>query len=187
MTAVTARVAGVSQVMVVSPSTHPIMLAAAWVAGADSFFHAGGAHAVAAAAYGTETIIPVDIIVGPGNKWVTAAKQLVSGSVAIDMLAGPSELVVLADESANPAVVAADLLGQAEHDPDAIPILVTCSEALILSVEIELESQLPKLSTEAIARESLTNGGSILCPTMTEAIQMVNAIGPEHLELQDQG
>lgn len=184
MTAITARVAGVKHVMVVSPSTHDIMLAAAWVADADAFLHAGGAHAVAAVAYGTETIAPVDIIVGPGNRWVTAAKQLVSGIVAIDMLAGPSELVVLADESANPTVVAADLLGQAEHDPDAIPSLVTTSEKLVSAVETELERQLPLLSTEAIAREALKNGGSILCESMAEAIEVVNRIGPEHLELQ---
>ncbi|MGC6509544.1 MAG: histidinol dehydrogenase [Myxococcota bacterium] len=184
MTAVTAKVAGVEHVMLVSPSAHKIMLAAAWVADADSFLYAGGAHAVAAAAYGTQTIVPVDIIVGPGNKWVTAAKQLVSGTVAIDMLAGPSELVVLADHTANPAIIAADLLGQAEHDPDAIPILVTCSNALINAVEKELDTQLTKLSTAAIARISLTNGGSILCSTMKKAIQMVNDIGPEHLELQ---
>ena len=125
MTACTARAAGVSEVWVVTPSTDPVMLGAAYVAEADGILLAGGAHAVAAVAYGTESVPAVDVIVGPGNRWVTAAKQIVSGMVGIDMLAGPSELVVLASPDASPALIAADLIAQAEHDEDAIPTLVT--------------------------------------------------------------
>ncbi|MFI4892712.1 MAG: histidinol dehydrogenase, partial [Phycisphaerales bacterium JB058] len=130
MTAMTARVAGCKRVVVASPSSDPVMLAAAAIAGADEFLAVGGAHAVAALAFGFEGFASCDVIVGPGNKWVTAAKHLVSDRVGIDMLAGPSELLILADESANPRVVAADLLAQAEHDDDAVPMLVTTSTEL---------------------------------------------------------
>jgi phosphoribosyl-ATP pyrophosphohydrolase/phosphoribosyl-AMP cyclohydrolase/histidinol dehydrogenase len=131
MTAVTARVAGVAHVIVASPRPAPVTLAAAHVADADALLCVGGAHAIAALAFGAGPVPACDVIVGPGNRWVTAAKQLVSGQVGIDMLAGPSELVVLADDSADPETVAADLLAQAEHDPDALPILVTTSDPLI--------------------------------------------------------
>ena len=120
MTAVTARAAGVKTVILASPRPSPVTLAAAAVADADMLLAAGGAQAVAALAYGAGPVPPSDVVVGPGNRWVTAAKQIVAGSVAIDMLAGPSELVVLADASAEPALVAADLLAQAEHDPEAL-------------------------------------------------------------------
>ena len=183
MTAVTAKVADVADVVVVTPSRHDVMLGAAYVAGADSLLHCGGAHAVAAVAYGTESIEAADVIVGPGNRWVTAAKYLVSGIVGIDMLAGPSELVVVADESADACLVASDLLAQAEHDPDARPILVTTSETLIDCVELELERQLKTLDTRHIAEQSLSNGAAILCQTEDEAIEVTNALAPEHLEL----
>ena len=125
----------------------------------------------------------MDVIVGPGNRWVTAAKYLVSGIVGIDMLAGPSELVVVADESADACLVASDLLAQAEHDPDARPILVTTSETLIDCVELEIERQLKTLDTRHIAEQSLENGAAILCQTEDEAIEVTNALAPEHLEL----
>ena len=184
MTAITARAAGVREVWVISPSSDDIMLAAASIAGADGLIWAGGAHGIAAAAYGTQTVSAVDIIVGPGNRWVTAAKKLVSGQVGIDMLAGPSELVVMADESADPTWVAADLLAQAEHDPDAVPILVTTSAGVVSAVRGELERQLKELDTAAIAAHSIRHGASIVCGDWDEAVATVNAIGPEHLEVQ---
>ena len=184
MTAVTARTAGVREVWVISPSRDDIMLAAASIAGADGLIWAGGAHGIAAAAYGTQTVPAVDIIVGPGNRWVTAAKKLVSGQVGIDMLAGPSELVVMADESANPEWVAADLLAQAEHDTDAVPILVTTNPAVVAAVRDELERQLKELDTAGIAAHAIKHGASIVCRDWDEAVSTVNGIGPEHLEVQ---
>ena len=128
--------------------------------------------------------VPVDIIVGPGNLYVTAAKQIVSGKVRIDMLAGPSELVVLADNSANPAVVASDLIAQAEHDPEARPILVSDSDDLITSVNKELYLQLETLSTRSIAFESITqNGLAVKCETIEVGIEVCNRLAPEHLEI----
>ena len=139
MTAVTARAAGVGEVIVATPRPTDVTLAAAALAGADAVLAVGGAQAIGALAYGMDGLPAVDVVVGPGNKWVTAAKQLVSGRVRIDMLAGPSELVVLADDQADPAVIAADLLAQAEHDTDAIPVLVTPSETLAMRTAAELE------------------------------------------------
>ncbi|MEJ2188110.1 MAG: histidinol dehydrogenase, partial [Acidobacteriota bacterium] len=158
MTAVTARTAGVESVVVASPRPGPLMLAAAAVADADAVLAVGGAQAVAALAYGFEGFEGCDVVVGPGNRWVTAAKQLVSGTVGIDMLAGPSELVVLADDGADPTIVAADLLAQAEHDPDALPVLVTPSPTLAARVDHEIERQLDDLSTRdvAVARSGVT-------------------------------
>ena len=184
MTAVTARAAGCERVVVATPSRDPIMLAAASIAGADGVLNCGGAHAIAALAYGIPGLLdPVDVIAGPGNRWVTAAKKLVTGAVAIDMLAGPSELVVLADDGADAAIVAADLLAQAEHDDDAVPILVTTSAALVERVEDELSAQLASLPTGATARQALRNGFACLCPTLDEAIDATNRIAPEHLEI----
>jgi phosphoribosyl-ATP pyrophosphohydrolase/phosphoribosyl-AMP cyclohydrolase/histidinol dehydrogenase len=171
-------------VWVISPSRDDIMLAAASIAGADGLIWAGGAHGIAAAAYGTQTVPAVDIIVGPGNRWVTAAKKLVSGQVGIDMLAGPSELVVMADESADPQWVAADLLAQAEHDTDAVPILVTTNPAVVAAVRDELERQLKELDTAGIAAHAIKHGASIVCRDWDEAVSTVNGIGPEHLEVQ---
>ena len=183
MTAVTARVAGVDQVWVASPKPTMFSMAAAKIAGADGLIAAGGAQGIAALAFGAGPVPPCDTVVGPGNQYVTAAKQLVSGSVAIDMLAGPSELTVLADDSATPGTVAADLLAQAEHDPDAVPILVTTSEALIDAVEQELRRRLSDLPTEQIARLALRNGCAVLTATMNEAIEVCDLLAPEHLEL----
>ena len=183
MTAITARVAGVGEVWVTSPRPVPITLAAAYYSGADGFAAVGGAQAVAAFAYGAGKIPACDIIVGPGNKYVTAAKKLVSGHVAIDMLAGPSELTVLADDTANPATVAADLLAQAEHDVVAVPILVTTSEGLIDKVNGELESQLAELTTFETASESLKNGFAVHVESVEEGVAICNQLGPEHLEI----
>ncbi len=184
MTAVTARVAGVTEVWVASPKPGPITLAAAAVAKADNFLNVGGAQAIAALAYGAGPVPPCDAVVGPGNRFVTAAKQLVSGRVAIDMLAGPSELTVLADASADPATIAADLLAQAEHDPDAVPNLVTTSEQLIKDVNGELARQLADLPTAETAGAALKNGFAVLAPDQDTALEVCNSIAPEHLELQ---
>ena len=183
MTVVTARVAGVRSVWVASPSPAPITLAAAAVAGADGVLAAGGAHAIAALAFGVGPIPPSDVVVGPGNLYVTAAKQLLAGEVEIDMLAGPSELVVVADASADPAWVAADLLAQAEHDPDAVPILISIDAELPSWVEREIERQLEDLPTASTARAALANGGVILCETEEDACLACDTIAPEHLHL----
>jgi len=183
MTAVTARVAGVKSVWVASPRPGPETLAAAHIAGADGVLALGGAQAIAALAYGTEIVPASDVIVGPGNRWVTAAKKLVAGDVAIDMLAGPSELVVLADGTADPALVAADLLAQAEHDPDAFPALVTVDEQLPARVELELEKQIADLLTAHTARAALRNGFAVVAPDWDAAANICNKLAPEHLEL----
>jgi len=183
MTAVTAKVAGVREVWVASPKPARLVLAAAAVAGADAVLAVGGAQAIAALAYGAGPIPACDVVVGPGNRFVTAAKQLVSGTVGIDMLAGPSELVVFADASADPGLVAADLLAQAEHDPEALPVLVTLDPRLPARVEAELHRQLADLPTAAVARAALGNGGVVLVATVHEGIAVCDAIAPEHLQL----
>ncbi len=183
MTAVTARVAGVREVWVASPRPTTVTLAAAGIAGADALLAAGGAQAIAALAYGAGPVPACDVVVGPGNRWVTAAKQLVAGCVAIDMLAGPSELVVLADRSADAGLVAADLLAQAEHDPSALPVLVTTDAALAEAVERELARQLGELPTAAIARAALANGFVVVCRDLGEALGVCDRLAPEHLEL----
>ena len=183
MTAVTAKVAGVESVVVASPRPALVTLAAAAVAGADAVLAVGGAHAVAAMAYGFEGFQPCDVVVGPGNRWVTAAKQLVSSSVGIDILAGPSELVVLADETACAVTVAADLLAQAEHDPEALPVLVTTSEALAEAVEAELDRQLVDLPTRRVAGVALENGSIVLVPHTDAAVQVCDRLAPEHLQI----
>lgn len=184
MTAVTARVAGVREVWVASPKPAPLTLAAAAVAGVDGLLAAGGPHAIAALAYGAGPIAPCDVIVGPGNRYVTAAKQLVAGSTAIDLLAGPSELTVLADGAADPERVAADLLAQAEHDPAAIPLLVTTDPGLAERVERELERRLGDLATADVARAALANGGVIVVANVDEGIAVCDAFAPEHLQLE---
>jgi phosphoribosyl-ATP pyrophosphohydrolase/phosphoribosyl-AMP cyclohydrolase/histidinol dehydrogenase len=183
MTAVTARAAGVGTVWVASPRPAPITLAAASVAGADALLAAGGAQAIAAFAYGAGPVPSMDVIVGPGNRYVTAAKQRVAGLVGIDMLAGPSELVVLADGSADPATVASDLLAQAEHDPDALPVLVTVASGLLEAVEAQLTAQLATLPTRATARAALEHGFAVVCADLDEAVAVCDALAPEHLEL----
>ncbi|KAG8467480.1 hypothetical protein KFE25_000796 [Diacronema lutheri] len=183
MTVTTARVAGCTNVWAASPRPTQITLGAAFVAGADAVLAAGGAHAIAALAYGCGPIGPADAVVGPGNQYVTAAKSLIAGRVAIDMLAGPSECLVIADATACARVVAADLLAQAEHDPQALPSLVSTSAQLIDDVEVELVAQLAVLPTAGIAREACKNGYAVLVGSMDEAIAISDRLAPEHLEL----
>ncbi len=183
MTAVTARVAGVASVWVASPRPAAVTLAAAAVAGADGFLACGGAQAVAALAYGAGPVPACDVVCGPGNRWVTAAKKTVSGDVAIDMLAGPSELVVVADGSADPAVLAADLLAQAEHDDDALPILVALDAGLADRVEAEINRQLETLPTAPTARKAIANGFSVVVDGLDAAAALCDRLAPEHLEL----
>lgn len=183
MTAVTARAAGVEDVWVASPRPAPATLAAAALAGADALLAVGGAQAIAALAYGAGEIPRCDAVVGPGNAWVTAAKQLVSGRVAIDMLAGPSEVLIIADETADPATVAADLLAQCEHDVAARGLLVTPSRPLVGAVRGELERQLASLPTRATAEPALRNGGAAVVADLGEACRISDAVAPEHLEL----
>jgi phosphoribosyl-ATP pyrophosphohydrolase/phosphoribosyl-AMP cyclohydrolase/histidinol dehydrogenase len=183
MTAVTARAAGVQQVWVASPRPTPITLAAAAVSGADGLIAIGGAQAIATLAFGTDTVPRCDMVVGPGNRWVTAAKQLLAGEVGIDMLAGPSELLIIADHTAAPALIAADLLAQAEHDSDAVPMLLCTSGELIAQVELELRQQLRSLPTAATAIAALANGFAIQVPDLATATSLSDIIAPEHLEI----
>ena len=189
MDVIPARVAGVPEIVMTTPAgrdgrVDPAILAAASVAGVTRIFKAGGAQAVAALAYGTESVPAVDKIVGPGNIYVATAKRKVYGKVGIDMIAGPSEILVLADGGCRPAWVAADLLSQAEHDRLASPVLVTDSEALALAVQAEVEAQLDALPRRDIARASVEAGGKIiLCGSLDQAVDVCNIIAPEHLEL----
>ena len=183
MTAVTARAAGVGRVVVASPRPSPEMLAAAAIAGADEYLCVGGAHAIAAMAYGFEGFEPADVVVGPGNAWVTAAKRLVVGAVGIDMLAGPSELLVIADDSADADTIAADLIAQAEHDEAASAMLVTTSCDLADAVDAALLAQLEGLPTADTARSALHNGFCCVASDIDQAIEVADAIAPEHLEV----
>ena len=189
MDVIPARVAGVPEIVMTTPAgrdgrVDPAILAAASVAGVTRIFKTGGAQAVAALAYGTGSVPAVDKIVGPGNIYVATAKRKVYGKVGIDMIAGPSEILVLADGGCNPAWVAADLLSQAEHDRLASPVLVTDSEALALAVQAEVEAQLDALPRRDIARASVETGGKIiLCGSLDQAVDVCNIIAPEHLEL----
>lgn len=184
MTAIPARVAGVREVVMVTPGPSPETLCAARAAGVDRVFVVGGAQAVAALAYGTETVPRVDKIVGPGNAWVTAAKRLVFGDVGIDSIAGPTEVVIAADEGANPAWVAADLLAQAEHDVLAAPILVAVGRAVALAVNQALADQLETLPRREIARAALRDHGlAIVVESPEQAIAVVNDLAPEHAEI----
>lgn len=183
MTAVTARVAGCERVWVASPRPADATLAAAAIAGADAVLAVGGAQAISALAFGAAGAPVCDSVVGPGNRWVTAAKQLVSGFVRIDMLAGPSELLILADDTADPALVAADLLAQAEHDTDALAVLVTTDATLPGRVDTELAQQLETLPTAAIARVALANGYAVVAASLDEAIGLTDRFAPEHMEV----
>lgn len=166
----------------------PIILAAARIAGVDRVFRCGGAQAVAALAYGTETIRPVAKITGPGNAFVAAAKKLVSGDVGIDMIAGPSEVCVVADETADPRLVAIDLMAQAEHDPLAACYLVTFSDAYADAVEAAIQVHLADSTRADITRTSLDDHGLIVvCTSMDQALEAVNVIAPEHLEMHVEG
>ena len=189
MNAIPAQVAGVDEIHLVSPPggdglPHPLVLATAHMLGLKHVYAVGGAQAVGALAFGTETVPRVDIIVGPGNAYVAAAKKQVYGQVAIDSIAGPSEIVVLADETADPTYVAADLLSQAEHDVRASAVLVTPHRPLAESVQAEVERLVPTLSRRAILEQALSDyGACIVTATMDEAIAMTNELAPEHLEL----
>lgn len=189
MDVIPAKVAGVKQIVMTTPAgpdgkVNPAILAAAVTAGIDLIFKTGGAQAVAALAYGTQSIPAVDKIVGPGNIYVATAKRKVFGTVGIDMIAGPSEILVLADGKSDPAWVAADLLSQAEHDRLASPVLVTDSMDLAKAVQAELEVQIPRLPRAAIARASVEeNGKIVVAENLDLAIDAVNIIAPEHLEI----
>jgi histidinol dehydrogenase len=189
MDIIPARLAGVPEVVMTTPprpdgSVNPVILAAAAVAGVDRIFKAGGAQAIAALAYGTETVPKVDKIVGPGNAYVAEAKKQVYGTVSIDMVAGPSEIMIIADGRTDPAFAAADLLSQAEHDRNACAVLVTDSYGLAVAVRDEIERRLPKLERCDIARASIeANGKIIVCGSLDEAVDTANRIAPEHLEL----
>ena len=189
MDAIPARIAGVPEVVMVTPpgrdgKVHPSILCAAHVAGVDRIFKVGGAQAIAALAYGTETVPRVDKIVGPGNMYVAEAKRQVFGQVSIEMIAGPSEILVVADGASDPRHVAADLLSQAEHDKVASAVLVTDSLPLAEAVRDELERQLPLLKRADIARASIDgNGKIIVTDDLRKAIDVANALAPEHLEL----
>ena len=185
-----ARIAGVSEIYVVTPprpdgSVSAEALAAAYIAGATRVFRVGGAQAVAALAYGTETIPQVDKIVGPGGIFVATAKRKVFGRVAIDMIAGPSEILVLSDGGSNPRWVAADLLSQAEHDVRACAVLVTNSPALAQAVQAEVERQLASLPRCEVARKAIdANSKIIVTDSLEQALEAANRIAPEHLELR---
>ena len=189
MDAIPAKIAGCREVVMVTPpgkngKVNPVILAAAEIAGIDRIFKVGGAQAIAALAYGTESVPKVDKIVGPGTAFVAEAKRQVFGAVSIDMIAGPSEILIVADGQSNPRHVAADLLSQAEHDRMASAVLVTDSEELASAVSAELEKQIPQLSRAEIARESIDrNGKIIVAPTLAAVIEIANEIAPEHLEL----
>lgn len=189
MGVIPAKVAGVKRVAVMTPPgpegrAHPAILVAAQIAGADEVFVSGGAHAVAALAWGTESVMPVDVIVGPGNQWVAGAKAVASRVVGIDFYAGPSEVMVVADDASDAGLVAADLLAQAEHDPAARAVLVTDSPALVERVEAEVERRLALLATADVARSALErNGGVVLLDDLTRAPAIAWAMAPEHLEL----
>jgi histidinol dehydrogenase len=189
MTAIPAKLAGVKKIVMVTPpqkaGLNPVVLAAAKLAGIDEIYQIGGAQAIGALAFGTETIPRVDKIMGPGNQYVAEAKKQVFGAVAIDMIAGPSEIGIIADDSANPVRVAADLLSQAEHDPNARAMLVTPSEKLAEAVSDQVEIQLATLPRAAIARTAIRNQGFIAVVTDTNAaFTLMNTIAPEHLEVQ---
>lgn len=190
MDTIPAKIAGCPQLVMVTPpgrdgKVNPAILAAADLAGVNRIFKVGGAQAIAALAYGTESIPRVDKIVGPGNAFVAEAKKQVFGRVSIDMIAGPSEILVIADGKSNPVHVAADLLSQAEHDKLASAVLVTDSEELAQAVQAELERQLPLLPRQEIARASIENNGKIIvAETLMAGIEIANEIAPEHLELQ---
>ena len=189
MDSIPAKIAGCPEVVMVTPPNRegkvaPVILAAAKIAGIDKIFKVGGAQAIAALAYGTESIPKVDKIVGPGNAFVAEAKKQVFGKVSIDMIAGPSEILIVADGKTDPRYAAADLLSQAEHDKLASAVLVTDSMDLALEVQQELEFQIPLLERAEIARASIDNNGKIIvADDLTQAIDIANEIAPEHLEL----
>jgi histidinol dehydrogenase len=184
MTIIPARIAGVKEIIVCSPKINPIVIVAANIAGATKIFNIGGVQAISALAYGTKQIPKVNKIVGPGNKFVTEAKRIVFGIVGIDFIAGPSEILIIADGNANPKFVAADLLAQAEHDVNAKANLITTSTKIAKKVRTELKKQLKELKTKKIAEKSLKKSKIILVKNLNKAIFLSNEMAPEHLELQ---
>jgi histidinol dehydrogenase len=188
MTAIPAKVAGVREVIMVTPGASPETLLAARLAGVDRVFELGGAQAIAALAYGTQTVPRVDKIVGPGNAWVASAKRQVYGEVDIDSIAGPSEVLIVADAGANPSWIAADLIAQAEHDREARAVLVTTSAKLAAAVNAELARQLADLPRKDIAEAAIrAHGAAVIVTSLDEAVEFANAFAPEHLELQCEG
>ncbi|MDD4568926.1 MAG: histidinol dehydrogenase [Tepidanaerobacteraceae bacterium] len=190
MSIIPARVAGVERIVACSPpdgsigTINPATVVAMDIAGATEIYCMGGAHAIGALAFGTQSITPADIIVGPGNQWVTEAKRQVSGDVGIDFIAGPSEVLVIADDTADPKFIAADLLAQSEHDPQARGILISTDDKLVQNVTGYLEEFLCQLQTAAIARKAWEGNGEIyLVDHVSEAVELSNEIAPEHLEL----
>ncbi|MBB5710002.1 histidinol dehydrogenase [Sphingomonas xinjiangensis] len=188
MNAIPAKAAGVKRLVMVTPTpggeVNPLVLAAAHVAGVDELWRVGGAQAIAALAYGTDKIAPVDVITGPGNAWVAEAKRQLYGVVGIDMVAGPSEIVVVADAKNDPEWIAADLLSQAEHDPTSQSILFTDEAGFADAVAAAVDAQIEQLATGETARASWdANGAIVLVPSLTEAIPLVDRLAPEHLEL----
>ena len=189
MDSIPAKIAGVKEMVMVTPpgrdgKVNPVILAAAKIAGVDRIFKVGGAQAIAALAFGTESIPKVDKIVGPGNAFVAEAKRQVYGTVSIDMIAGPSEILVVADGKSNPSYIAADLLSQAEHDINASAVLVTDDEEFAKAVAEQIEVQIPQLLRCEIARKSVDNNGKIIiADNLEEVIEIANEIAPEHLEL----
>jgi histidinol dehydrogenase len=184
MCVIPAKVAGVSEVVVCSPKMRSVTIVAADIAGADRIFNVGGVQAIGAMAYGTETVPKVDKIVGPGSKYVVAAKNEVYGEVGLDFIAGPSEVLIIADESGKADFIAADLLAQAEHDSNAKPFLLTTSKKLAEKVMKQIEKQLIPLETREIAEHALENGKIIIVKDLDEAIEISNKRAPEHLEIQ---
>ena len=184
MSVITARVAGCKEIIVCSPKIKKVTIVAANLAGADKIFRIGGIQAIAAMAYGTKQIPKVDKIVGPGNIYVNLAKKEVFGKVGIDFIAGPSEVMIIADETANSVFIAADMLAQAEHDVNAITILITTSKSIAKKTKIELKNQLLMLKTKEIAGKAIKNGKIIVVKTIEKAIKIANEKAPEHLELQ---
>jgi histidinol dehydrogenase len=188
MCAAPARVAGVSEICLCTPpgrdGPSPLTLAACAICGITEVYQVGGAQAIAAMAHGTESIARVDKIVGPGNRYVAVAKHIVQGDVAIDFPAGPSEIVIIADEYANPTFIAADIIAQSEHDPSAVSLLITPSEELAHCVDENIEEQIKNISRKEIILESLKQGGVIISSNLDEAVVIANRIAPEHLSLQ---
>jgi histidinol dehydrogenase len=184
MCIIPAKVAGVKEVIACSPKITPVTIVAADIAGADRIFCIGGIQAIGAMAYGTESVPQVDKIVGPGNKYVTAAKKEVYGIVGIDFVAGPSEVLIIADETGNPEFIATDLLAQAEHDPNARADLITTSKELAEKVNEQIKIQLAKLNTKEVAEIAMKNGRIIIADSLDTSVSIANRRAPEHLEIQ---
>lgn len=187
MTVTPAKAAGVKEICLTSPKIRPQTIVAAHIAGADKIYKLGGAQAISAFAYGTENILPADKIVGPGNKYVTYAKKYVYGTCDIDFLAGPSEVLIIADDTANPELISADMLAQSEHDKDARSYLVTTSKDLAIKVQKSAEEQLKNLKTKEIAQIAFDKSICIIADNINDAVEISNKRAPEHLELMFEG